>query len=776
MLLLAKLVSSKKIKRVFLLFIVILLALFWLCLPAELFKDPYSSVIRDKNGILLSARIAKDGQWRFSKSDSIPKKYEKAVLLFEDEYFHYHVGVNPVSLFRAFNQNLFSDKIVSGGSTITMQLIRLSRKGRSRSYKEKIIEIILALRLELTHSKEEILNLYASHAPFGGNVVGLEAASWRYYGRSSHLLSWGEMATLAVLPNAPSLIYPGKNQELLLKKRNKLLDKLSKSGVFSSEDCYLAKEEPLPQKPFPLPQNANHLLNLAAKQGQSNKQLLTSIDSKIQLSLNELISRYHFKLAQNEIQNAAILVIDVKNANVISYVGNTNCRVEDCGSRVDLIQAQRSTGSTLKPLLYMSMLDNGLLLPDALLADIPTKISGYSPENFYRTFDGAVPASEALTRSLNVPAVKLLQQYGVPEFYSRLNELGFNSINKGPSHYGLSLILGGAECSLWELCSAYYLLAKKLNNEVVVPISFFKNDKVKTSNQLKRFSKASIYQVFEMLTQVNRPLEEGAWKIFESSRKIAWKTGTSFGQRDAWSIGITPEYIVGVWVGNADGEGRPGLTGLQMAAPLMFKTFKKLESSSWFSSPEKELATIEVCKESGFRKGPNCPNSLFIRTNPMGIHFPICDYHYTIYTDTDERYRVNSNCYEIANMKEKKWFSLPPVQEWFYRLKHPSYKKLPNLHPQCLGENEQLMDLIYPNEGLQLYIPKDLNGELSATVFEIAHKNPSSEIFWYMDEQFLGVTKRAHKMEVVANQGVHKFVFTDQMGNSFEKSIEFIFR
>ncbi len=772
-----RLMGFNKTKKKLVVFSIIsVLILTWCLSIGELFSDPYSTIIRSSNGNLLSARIASDGQWRFPCSDSIPDKYKKAVVFFEDEYFHYHLGINPVSIVRAFSQNMFSDKIISGGSTLSMQLIRLSRKGKSRTYSEKVIEILLAIRLELTHSKADILNLYASHAPFGGNVVGLEAASWRYYGRSSNLLSWGEITTLAVLPNAPSLIYPGKNHQLLLSKRNRLLDKLSRNEILTKENCELAKEEPLPQKPIPLPQHTPHLLNRSFKDGIKNKQIYSSINQELQLSLNELMKRYHFRLSQNEIQNAALLVIDVKNAKVLSYVGNTNCKVEDCGANVDVITANRSTGSTLKPLLYISMLENGTLLPTALIEDVPTKISGYSPQNFNRSYDGAVPANDALVRSLNIPAVKLLQNYGVQEFYKRLNELQISTINRGASHYGLSLILGGAECTLWELCEAYYFLAKKLNNQSLKPISYLKEINVESALELDNFSKASIFQVFEMLTQVNRPLEEGAWKIFESSKKIAWKTGTSFGQRDAWSVGITPEYIVGVWVGNADGEGRPGLTGVKMAAPLMFETFKKLNTTTWFESPESELKTIEICAQSGFRKSINCPESRFIRNHEMGIHYPTCEYHKIIHLDNNEKFRVNSSCYDVSTMKEKSWFSLPPVQEWYYRLRHPSYKKLPELHPDCIVNNERVMDLIYPNDGLKIYIPKNLDGSLSASVFEMAHKNPAAEIYWYIDEQFLGKTKRNHKMEISANEGVHKFVFIDEMGNTFKKNIEFIYR
>ena len=749
-----------------------LLIWFVFSIPQQLFSDPTSTILEDNVGHLLAAKIAEDGQWRFPESDSIPKKYAVAVQYFEDEYFNYHLGVNPVSLFRAFRQNFSSDEIVSGGSTITMQLIRLSRKGKKRSYYEKLIEIILATRVELSYSKQAILNLYASHAPFGGNVVGLEAAAWRYYGRSSHLLSWGETATLAVLPNAPSLIYPGKNQERLLKKRNRLLDKLQAKGVLTKEESMLAKSEPLPQKPFPLPQITTHLLHRVAQEGNEGNRVQTSIDKNVQEKLNELINRYHKNLAQNEVHNAAILVLDVKRGKVLAYVGNTNCLEEESGSKVDIITSPRSTGSTLKPFLFTAMLQEGMLLPNALVEDIPTKISGYSPQNFNKDFDGAVPASAALTRSLNIPAVKMLQAYGIEPFYKNLQELGLSSINRGSSDYGLSLILGGAESSLWELCRAYYFMAKKANDEPLLPIHFL--DQEEEPVKLPHFSRGAIYQTLNILTGVNRPSQEGAWKIFESSRKIAWKTGTSFGQRDVWSIGVTPEYVVGVWAGNADGEGRPGLTGIQVAAPIMFNAFNYLPETTWFEEPTEELKPIETCSKSGYKASNNCKNTHYIQTTTRGFNFPPCPFHQKIHLDKTEEYRVNSNCYNVSEMAEKSWFVLPPVQEWYYKTKNPDYRSLPPIHPNCRGTQETMMELIYPKAGLKIFIPKNLDGTLSKTIFEAAHRRAEAEVYWYLDEDYLGVTKRMHQKEITTTEGKHQLTLVDDEGNVIEKTIEFV--
>jgi len=392
----------------------ILLVVYYFSLPRTLFEEPYATVIESQDGELLAAKIANDGQWRFPASDSVPDKFKKCIVYYEDEHFYQHFGFNPAAMYKAFQQNRSAGKVVRGGSTLTQQVIRLSRHNKKRTYYEKGIEMILATRLEFRHSKEKILELYAAHAPFGGNVVGLEMASWRYFGVQAHQLSWAESATLAVLPNAPSLIYPGKNQQKLLKKRNALLLKLYHEKVIDKMTYQLSITEPLPQKPYNLPQIAPHLLQHIAKTNEG-KHIKTTINVSLQNRVNQIAAYYNNQYKQNEVHNLAIMVIDIQNRNIISYVGNAPTD-KDHDKDVDIITAPRSTGSILKPLLFASMLDDGELLPNTLVPDIPTQISGYAPENFNLTFDGAVPAQRALSRSLNIPAVLLLQEHGVNNF------------------------------------------------------------------------------------------------------------------------------------------------------------------------------------------------------------------------------------------------------------------------------------------------------------------------------------------------------------------------
>lgn len=762
-------------KKLFYFISLVLLIWFGFCLPNPLFKTPTSTVMVGVQGRLLAAKIANDGQWRFPESDSLPDKFIKAITYFEDEYFYYHPGFNPVSIVRAFKQNISARKVVSGASTISMQTIRLSRKGQKRNVLEKIIEIFQAMRMEISYSKNEIINLYASHAPFGGNVVGLEAASWRYFGRDPTQLSWGEMTALAVLPNAPALIYPGKNQVKLKIKRDRLLNKLNKKGIIDNETCDLAKSEPLPGTPIAIPQLAPHLLNRAIKEENKGKRVITTIDYSLQRKVNTIVEDYHSVLSENEIHNIAVLVLDVKKGIVLSYIGNTNCQQANSGKDVDIITSPRSTGSILKPFLYAFMQQDGAILPHTLISDIPTQIAGYSPKNFSESFDGVVPASEALARSLNIPAVRMLREYSIEKFYTNLKKLSLHTINQPAAHYGLSIILGGAEATLWDLSNAYMGMAQTLNGAESIFNANYMKDEVNISQLLgkeKVFEPGAIWNTFEALSTLNRPSQETGWQEFQSSQKIAWKTGTSFGHRDAWSIGITPGYVVGVWVGNADGEGRPGLTGTRVAAPILFKVFKHLPYKNWFQKPDWDLTKATVCKQSGYLASEICKDTRGISISKNGLKTVTCPFHQIVKLDKEKKFRVNSNCYPVSKMQLESWFVLPPIQEWYFKRKNPFYKVLPQFKEDCTEKVFENMDVIYPKDLTKLLIPIELNGRKGKAVFEIAHRNTNTTIFWHLDNTYIGKTKSIHRMEIDSKTGKHKMTLVDDNGETLNFNFE----
>lgn len=744
--------------------------------PLPRFKMPLSTVVEANDGSLLGARIADDGQWRFPPGDQIPEKFEKSLLTFEDRWFYFHPGINPVSILRAFKNNIKANEVVSGGSTITMQVARISRGNKPRTYREKFVEMMSALKLELFRSKKNILKLYVANAPFGGNTVGLEAAAWRYTGKSSADISWAEAAALAILPNAPALVFPGRNQDLLKTRRDMLLRKLYERKYIDSLTMALALDEPLPGEPKPLPAKAPHLTDLftSANKGEIIK---TSIDPLLQERATALLNRHQTDLSGNYIYNSACLIVDVETGNVVVYVGNSS--LEDSkahGGDVDIIRASRSTGSILKPILYAGMQYSGDLLPNSLVADIPTRFPGFSPKNFDLTFSGAVSASSALSQSLNLPAVKMLQKYNPGKFLDLLHKTGFTTFNKPEEYYGLSLILGGGETSLWDLTGVYASLSRVLNrflregkyfkNDYHSPILMMNHETQTTLDNDPPLSASSIWLTYQALQKVNRPESESGWQYFSSSPGLAWKTGTSFGFRDAWAVGTTPRYVVGVWAGNATGEGRPGLTGISAAAPLMFDLVNMMGPDPWFKSPDEELTMISVCKTSGFRAGPFCEETVEIPACINGLRSETCPYHQVIHLNKTRSRQVTSECFAAEDIINESWFVLPPAMEYFYKNKHPEYKTLPPVAEGCnTGKNIALIEFIYPTQGVKIFIPRDHTGEKTKVIAEVVHRNPSKKIFWHLDESYVGTTKSIHKFEILAASGKHVLTVIDEDGN-----------
>lgn len=749
-------------KKVILCILAFLVTGYIFCLPRHLFHVPYSTVVTDRNEELLGARIASDGQWRFPPRNTTPEKIKECLITFEDKHFYHHWGVNPFAIGRAFYQNVKNKRIVSGGSTLTMQTIRLARN-ESRTFREKLIEMIWATRLEFRASKEEILSMYISHAPFGGNVVGLDAAAWRYFGHSADDLSWAESAMLAVLPNAPAMIHLSKGRKTLLDKRNRLLKQLLEKKTIDSSTYELAISEPLPDEPHALPQIAPYPVS-RFYQERNGEYSRSTINKGIQTQVEDLAERWSNEFGRSDIRNLAILVIDIPSNQVVAYCGNVHFDRKQGGNQVDVIQAPRSTGSILKPFLYYAMLQEGSLLPDMLLPDVPVNINGFTPQNFSMQFEGAVPASEALARSLNIPAVTMLQRYGVPKFHSFLQQVGLKTINRSSSHYGLSLILGGAEATLWDVTNAYAMMGRSLlqlpqtSCSLLLPTS-------RITESTGPFQPGAVWQTFDALKEVNRP-EEIDWKSIPSMQTIAWKTGTSYGFRDAWAVGVTPRYAVGVWVGNATGEGKPGLVGAQTAGPVLFDIFNLLPSSSWFTRPAGIFVEAEVCRKSGHLKGRFCDETDTLLVLPAGLRTEACPYHHLVTLSADESQRIYENCANTEPTLRKSWFTLPPVWEWYYKQHHPEYKPLPPFKAGCGEDTFQPMQFIYPPMNARIKLPKQLDGSKGFLTVELAHNNPNATVFWHLDETYQAQTQDFHKISLQPAAGKHSLTAVDGEGNT----------
>lgn len=754
---------TKKKKGIILLLILIILVFYFFILPFRLFDVPYSTVVKDRQGEVLGVRLASDGQWRFPEGEKVPDKFRSCIITYEDQWFYFHLGINPVSVCRALYQNIKAGRVVSGASTLSMQCVRMARK-KQRTLKEKIVEMLLSIRLETRYSKKEILSMYASHAPFGGNVVGIEAASWRYFNHRASDLSWAEAATLAVLPNAPALIHLSRNQGLLLKKRNVLLKKLYQKERITSTEYELALAENLPQNLYPLPQLAPHLVTYFYLTQQGNH-IQSTIDKNKQIELENILNQWNEDFLKKDIRHLAAMIVDLHTNEVIAYCGNVNYLKKGEGNQVDIIRSSRSSGSLLKPLLYYISLSEGLILPHTLLPDVPVNINGFSPQNFNLQYDGAVPASEAICRSLNIPSVLLLRLYSVPKFYNFLKEIGITTLNRDAGDYGLSLILGGAEVNLWDIVSVYSNMARALLDLPKTELSLSLKEKGKESK--RKFDKGAVWQTFEVIKELNRP-EEMDWHALPSVETIAWKTGTSYGFRDAWAVGVSTRYAVGVWVGNAGGEGKPGLIGAATAGPVMFDIFNFLPADTWFTLPEGNFIEEEVCTSSGYLKGRFCDKVDTQYILPKALRSNVCPYHVLLNLTPDFSYQTNPD--DKEGMVQQSWFVLPPAQASFYKQKHPHYQAVPPFKGTTLN-NQRVMQFIYPSyNNARLTIPKQMDGTKGVVTFELAHITPQALVFWHLDEDYITATTDFHKITLAPDKGKHDLTCVDDKGNTLSIS------
>lgn len=745
---------------------------FWRALPSPLFASPVSTALYAADGSLLGARIAADGQWRFPERAGVPDRLAAALVAAEDKRFYAHPGIDPLALARAVKLNLSQRRVVSGGSTLTMQLVRLARGNPPRSFGEKALEAALALRLELTHSKADLLALYAAHAPYGGNVVGAEAAAWRYFGRAPDALSWAEAATLAVLPNSPALIHPGRGREALRAKRDALLARLAAQGSIDGQQLELARLEPLPAAPRPLPRAAPHLLDTLAARPGAAARLDTTLDAALQTEVNRLLAARAAANTRAGVHNAAALVLDNGTRTVRAYVGNAplDASEPEAGGEVDIVQAPRSTGSVLKPFLFALAVQEGRVQPGALIPDVPVRYEGFRPENFDRQYRGTVTAAEALALSLNVPAVHQLRGYGPARFYDALKRLGMTTLTRTPDGYGLSLILGGAEGSLWDLAGLYAQLAVIAQRGESLKASRYRavrvlRDDSTDEDRRADFGAGAAWLTLRALREVGRPEEESHWKSFASSLPLSWKTGTSYGLRDGWALGVTPRHTIAVWVGNASGEGRAGLTGAAMAAPLLFDIAHALGDREGFTAPWPDLREITVCKDDGWLPSQGCETATTLVPREAAFETTSA-WHQTVHLDASGRWRVDSRCEVVERMQSKTYLVLPPVMEAYRRPRDAGYAPLPRWRADCAPPTSAAkpFDLVVPQADLAVLIPTELGGKRSQLVLQAVHRDPAALLFWHLDENYLATTRAPHQLALDMAPGEHRLTLVDGEG------------
>ena len=746
-------------------------------------KVPFSYVLVDEDKCLLASKIAKDGQWRFPMQTMPDSTYIQCLLEFEDKRFFNHLGVDIIAILRAIQINLKAKKIVSGASTVTMQLARMAMHHQKRTISNKLLEMSLAIGLEFRFSKNQILRLYSLYAAYGGNIVGLSTAKWKYYSNYNLKLNFAEAAMLAVLPHQPALIHTKKNHKLLVNKRNKLLRRLVAKNIISSENYELAILEPLPEIQHSHDISSIHVLDYLISKYPNKYYFESTIKRKVQAKALELLQQTHSQLKQNLISNGSVLIIDNERMKVIAYLGNVSDEKRENDFYVDMIHAPRSSGSVLKPLLAAALMSRGLISDNSIVADVPLRVNGFVPENFDRSFSGFVFLRNVLKYSLNVPSVILLQQYGVETFYNDLKKLGFSTLFRNADDYGLPLILGGAEVSSWDLAKVY----SNLVNINQTNFSITEEKKIYSINNISLLKDSihpelqyrlpySLSSIGKMFSLLRNPFQESTMtqKTEGTNEYVAWKTGTSFGFKDAWCVTMTPKYTVVVWIGNSSGLARPGLIGLHTAAPLAHDIMRFLDTglNEW-KQTFNLMKPVALCGASGFLAGENCEvidTSLQCESTKF---LDRCKFHQKIYLDSSNNARVNLEC--EANPKSKNYFVVPAIWEFFYKKRNPNFESVPPYRFDCQSESYETMDavdIIYPSKGLKIWITKDIDGSINKLIFHATCKSKLGTLYWFIDDHYIGSTNLVHEFIVNPDKGIHNLHVTDEFGNAKTVSFE----
>ena len=739
-----------------------------LLLPIPDYTPAKSKILYDRNGEILSATISSDQQWCFELEAEIPRQFEQCLLLFEDEYFYFHPGINPVSIIKAAILNIRHRRIVRGGSTLTMQLMRMKNRNARRNFFNKIREALSAVKYTMLNSKKKVIREWAEVAPFGGNTIGITAAAMRYFNKPLDNLSWAEYALLAVMPHSPAHASLTKNRDILQKNRDFLLNKLAAHGLIPPEDLPLYLAEDLPEITHQIPVRAFHLLNFLSGKYSSKNIFHSTVDKMVQDKVIAVLDSEKIQLQIDGISNAAVVVLDIESDELLAYIGN-NRDAKGNFRYVDIIQSPRSYGSLLKPLLYAHALETGRFLPKEILPDIPLSIADFRPANFDKKYRGAVGMDEMLIQSLNVPSVWLLYNIGLPGFYQLIQDLKIGGINKGVDHYGLSLILGGGESTLWEMARLYKGFAR---NYLMMDHPFSSVQLLSDIPPAKvpdfRFSPTSISHTVHTMADVVRPREEKHWQLLSGGNRVAWKTGTSYGHRDAWAIGFNGKYLVGVWIGNESGEGRHNLTGIVRAAPVMFRIFNSLPENKWFAripAAHKNAEVIKICKESGKLAGKNCTHTTNLKMDRISHDLHTCKYHKLIHI-SQQGFLINPDCKFKAAIPTN-IFLLPPTMDYYYRQANLSYKGLPQSDKDC-PPYQASVKIVYPENGMKLFIPKNSPESTNQVIAVAHHPDKESILYWFVNNDFITETQGAlsHRCTLDLPVGSHTISVTDSYGNS----------
>jgi penicillin-binding protein 1C len=740
-------------------------------LPLEKLHRPQSQIVEDRDGRPIRIFLAADDRWRLPLAfDEASPVLVETIVASEDRWFHRHPGVNPLSVLRAAWSNLRAGRIVSGSSTIPMQIARMIEP-KDRTVSGKIWESLRAMQLEWRFSKEELLELYLNLIPMGGNLEGVGAAAHFYFGKHPSQIVLGEAALLAVLPRSPNDFDPIRRPQAALRVRDRLLDALEMRGDFSPEQVAAARRHPLPQTRRAAPFSAPHFSLLARSWRPTERRLRTSLDLNLQRSAEQLVGQRIQELRSQGIENVAVVALDNRTRTVRALVGSAGFHEERFQGQVNGALAARSPGSALKPLLFALALERGIIIPDSVLLDVPIDFSGYAPENYDGTFRGKTSAGAALVQSLNVPFVRLLHQYGVADFHYFLNRAGISSLTQPPTHYGLSLILGSGEVNLLELTNLYATLAQ---GGLHRPWSVLAESEPPED---RLFSPEAAWLTGRHLTQLRRPDLPSSWRQSRDAPAIAWKTGTSFRHRDGWAVGYDDDVSIGVWVGNFSGEPRKGLSGAEHAAPLLFDLFRIYSKGGAQTSGEPpvglRLESLSLCAESRRLPGPNCERTVRAVYLPGKSRVLACDWHRRIHVERESGRMLAGACAGGPERLARTLLAPPPELKMWMQSQGMATDPMPEISPHCRdvawGEPPRIVS---PGPGAVFVLRPDAPSEHQQLRLSALSGSFSQQLYWFQNGVLKGKVQTGRDLFVPLQPGRHRVAVVDESGRTHAVTYE----
>ncbi len=768
------------------------LAAAWRVPLPERLAQPGSTVVTWRDGSTAHVFLAPDDRWRVPATlEEVDPAYLEALQRLEDKRFQRHLGVDPLAILRAMVLNISRGQVVSGGSTLTMQLVRVLEP-RPRTLSSKLIEALRAVQLELRLSKREILEAYLTFIPFGRNVEGVEAAALTYFGHSADALSIDEIAVLLAVPQNPNARYPTPaHQERLKEARDEIAARLVGYGLFTEDcrdelaegegDCGAAVLErvrgrPVPPKTRAFPRHVPHLATWLRQRHPEQRRIRTTLDRGVQTVADRELRREKGSLQLRGIHNAAAVIIDHDSAEVRALVGNLDFWDGEHGGQIAAFDAPRSPGSALKPFIYAMAIDRGLALPEFMVPDIPVRYGGYAPQNYDGQFSGLVRLEDALSLSLNIPFIELLGDLGVEPFLGLLRGAGVASLNPEPGHYGLSAAVGGIALTPMELAGLYTILANEGRYRPLRLRQRTEDNLEEDQRGISLLSPGAAWLTRRALAIKDRPDFPTRRQFNDAPAGIHWKTGTSFGHRDAWAVGSGPRYTAAVWCGNVDNSPSSQLVGSEAAGPLLFDLLEGLADRSApppHDPPPPDLRQIEVCAYSGHPVGSACGETRAAWAPTRSVPTDSCPFHVQRDVDEQSGLALTPTCRAGRSYRTETFLVWPASIRRWLKDQHRRLPSPPAWAPECTPPNKggELV-ILSPPAGQSVFLMPGVPAERQEIALEAESDRAGQRLSWFVDGAYIGSAEAEERLWWTPKAGRHLVVVMDEAGTTDRRQVE----